>query len=255
MQEICGVDIFIAIVLLVSAVLSFSRGFTSEMLGIGAWFVAGIAGFYAMPLLEPYTLKYLHTPVLANLAAFAAVALLTLVVLTLIFSRVTDKVQKSVLNRLDHFLGFIFGLLRGVVILVLVYFLMMTLTPKTLEDYQKQSKAFPYLERVTDSVKEHLPESLFDNPTQKDDGKPDNIDQLIEKLNKEPVKKTKPKKKSKPAAEKPKDPEKTLFDDLNAPKVKAKEQKDEPAGYDKREREQLDRLFLESLEETDSVVD
>ena len=138
--------------------------------------------------------------------------------------------------------------------MVLIYFLMMTLTPKTLEDYQKQSKTFPYLERVTDSVKEHLPESLFDNPTKKDDGKPDNIDQLIEKLNKEPVKKTK-KKKAKPAAEKPKDPEKTLFDDLNAPKVEAQKKKDEPAGYDKREREQLDRLFLESLEETDSVVD
>ena len=254
MQEICGVDIFISVVLLVSAILSFSRGFTSEMLGIGAWFVAGIAGFYAMPVLEPYALKYLHKPVLANLAVFAATALVTLVTLTLIFSRITDKVQKSVLNRLDHFLGFIFGLVRGVVILVLVYFLMMTLTPKTLEDYQKQSKTFPYLERVTDSVKEHLPESLFDNPTKKDDGKPDNIDQLIEKLNKEPVKKTK-KKKAKPAAEKPKDPEKTLFDDLNAPKVEAQKKKDEPAGYDKREREQLDRLFLESLEETDAVVD
>ena len=254
MQEICGVDIFISVVLLVSAILSFSRGFTSEMLGIGAWFVAGIAGFYAMPVLEPYALKYLHKPVLANLAVFAATALVTLVTLTLIFSRITDKVQKSVLNRLDHFLGFIFGVVRGVVILVLVYFLMMTLTPKTLEDYQKQSKTFPYLERVTDSVKEHLPESLFDNPTKKDDGKPDNIDQLIEKLNKEPVKKTK-KKKAKPAAEKPKDPEKTLFDDLNAPKVEAQKKKDEPAGYDKREREQLDRLFLESLEETDSVVD
>ena len=254
MQEICGVDIFISVVLLVSAILSFSRGFTSEMLGIGAWFVAGLAGFYAMPVLEPYALKYLHKPVLANLAVFAATALVTLVTLTLIFSRITDKVQKSVLNRLDHFLGFIFGVVRGVVILVLVYFLMMTLTPKTLEDYQKQSKTFPYLERVTDSVKEHLPESLFDNPTKKDDGKPDNIDQLIEKLNKEPVKKTK-KKKAKPAAEKPKDPEKTLFDDLNAPKVEAQKKKDEPAGYDKREREQLDRLFLESLEETDAVVD
>ena len=241
MQEMCGVDIFIAVGLLVSAILSFSRGFTGEMLGIGAWFVAGIAGIYAMPVLEPYALKYLHKPVLANLAVFAVTALVTLVTLTLIFSRITDKVQKSVLNRLDHFLGFIFGLVRGVVILVLIYFLMMTLTPKTLEDYQKQSKTFPYLERVTDSVKEHLPES-------------DNIDQLIEKLNKEPVKKTK-KKKAKPAAEKPKDPEKTLFDDLNAPKVEAQKKKDEPAGYDKREREQLDRLFLESLEETDSVVD
>ena len=165
MDNIYGVDIFIAVVLLISAILSFYRGFISEMLGIGSWFVAGVAGFYAMPYLEPFMLKYVHKPLFANLISLTVVSILTLVVLTIVCSKITGKVRKSVLNRLDHFLGFIFGGLRGVVILVLIYFLIMTLAPKNLERMQKKSKAFPYLERVTESVKEHLPESLFDNPT------------------------------------------------------------------------------------------
>lgn len=256
MEEICGVDVFIVAVLLLSAILSFSRGFISEMLGIGAWFVAGIAGFYAMPVLEPYTLKYLSKPLLANLASFTVAALLTLVILTLVFSRITGKVRKSALNRLDHFLGFIFGLIRGVVILVLIYFLMMTLAPKALENYQKESKAFPYLERVTDNVKQHLPESLFDNPEHEEKHEPDNIDELIRKLNKTSA----PKKKTAPAKaevtlEKPKDPERSLFDDLNTPAVKEKTDKPAAPGYNKREREQLDKLFLESVDDIDSVVE
>ncbi len=263
MENIYGVDVFIAAVVLISAILSFSRGFISEMLGIGSWLIASIVGFYAMPYLEPFALRYLPKPLLANIASLVVVTIVTLVVLTLICSKIEKKVRQSVLNRLDHFLGFIFGAVRGVVILVLVYFLLMTLTPKYLAQQQKESLLFPYLGRVTESVKEHMPESLFDNPVKKEEKqKPDEIEELIEKLNapaKKTVKKSK-NKKAKPAAaqeEKPVDPEKKekdLFDSLNNPRVGAKK-KEQPQGYDKREREELDRLFLESMDETDSVVE
>ena len=255
MDNICGVDIFIAVVLLTSAVLSFFRGFVSEMLGVGSWIVAGIVGFFSMPYLEPSVLKYVHRPLFANLISLTVVAIVTLVVLTIVCSKITGKVRKSVLNRLDHFLGFIFGGLRGVVILVLIYFLMMTLAPKNLEQMQKKSKAFPYLERVTESVKEHLPESLFDNPTNPEDKKSDEIEELIEKLNTSPKKKNK-KESKKPAPvkqEKPVDPEKKdgLFDALNDPQVEEKPVDPEKQGYNRKEREQLDKLFLESVEESD----
>ncbi|MBR4127414.1 MAG: CvpA family protein [Alphaproteobacteria bacterium] len=259
MENICGVDIFIAVVLAVSAVLSFFRGFASEMLGVGSWIVSGVAGFYAMPYLEPFMLKYVHKPLFANLISLTVVAVATLVVLTIVCSKITGKVRKSVLNRLDHFLGFIFGGLRGVVILVLIYFLMMTLAPKNLEQIQKKSKAFPYLERVTESVKEHLPESLFDNPTKPEDKKSDEIEELIEKLNTSPQKKNKKTTKESPQKqeEKPVDPEKKndLFEALNDPQVEEKSVDSEKQGYNKKEREQLDKLFLESIEEADSVAD
>ena len=168
MENIYGVDVFIAAVVLVSAMLSFSRGFISEMLGIGSWLIATIVGFYAMPYLEPFATQYLPKPLLANIASLVVVTIVTLVVLTLICSKIEKKVRQSVLNRLDHFLGFIFGAVRGVVILVLIYFLLMTLMPKYLARQQKESLLFPYLGRVTENVKEHLPESLFDNPAEKE---------------------------------------------------------------------------------------
>lgn len=259
MENICGVDIFIAVVLLTSAVLSFFRGFISEMLGIGSWIVAGVAGFYAMPYLEPFVLQYVHRPLFANLISLTIVAIVTLVILTIVCSKITGKVRKSVLNRLDHFLGFIFGGLRGVVILVLIYFLVMTLAPKNLEQMQKKSKAFPYLERVTESVKGHLPESLFDNPVQKEDSKSDELKELIEKLDTSSEKKAK--KESKKAAQKEEkksvgsEKKNDLFESLNNPQVEEKPMDPEKQGYNKKEREELDKLFLESAGEEDSFED
>ena len=255
MENIYGVDVFIAVVLIGSAPLSFSRGFISEMLGIGSWVIASIVGFYAMPYLEPFVLNYVPKPLFANILSLIAVAIVTLVVLTLICSKIEKKVRKSALNRLDHFLGFIFGAVRGVVILVLLYFLVMTLAPKYLERLQKQSKTFPYLERVTQSVKGHLPESLFDNPVKKEQ-EPDEIEELIEKLNTS-SQKTDRKKQKKAEPEKPVDPEKAddLFNALNNPQVKEKPSAQPAQGYNKQEREELDKLFLESIEEAQSVVD
>ena len=254
MDSICGIDIFIAVVLLTSAILSFYRGFISEMLGIGSWIVAGIVGFFMMPYLEPFFLKYVHRPLFANLIALTVVVIITLVVLTIACSKITGKVRKSILNRLDHFLGFIFGAVRGIIILVLIYFLIMILAPKRLEEMQKKSKTFPYLERVTESIKEHLPESLFDTPTKPEDNQVDEIENLIEKLNNSPSKKDK--KASKKA--KQKQPEKSkisennnLFNALNDPEVEEKPVDPEKQGYNKKEREELDKLFLESVEESD----
>lgn len=260
MENVYGVDVFIAVVLIVSALLSFFRGFISEMLGIGSWFIASIVGFYAMPYLEPFVLNYVPKPLFANILSLIVVAIVTLIILTLICSKIEKKVRKSALNRLDHFLGFIFGVLRGIVILVLIYFMMMTLAPKYLEQLQKRSKAFPYLERVTESVKEHLPESLFDNPVRKqEDQEPDEIEELIEKLNTSSQKKSKRQKQpQKIEQEKPVDPEKTsedLFNSLNDPQVKEQSSTTGVQGYDQQERDELDKLFLESMEEAPSVVD
>lgn len=278
MEHLTGTDIFIIAVLLISGLLSLSRGFVSEMLGIGSWFLATAAGFYLMPYLAPYASRYISNPLFANLASVVAASLVALVILTLICSKITIKVKKSVLNRLDHFLGLVFGLLRGLIILVLMYFIILTLAPKTLPDLREDSVTMPYLETVTESVKEQLPESLFDTPTKAEKNEESELDELFEKLN--GIKQVKGKAKkpasaenlskpvelipSDPLAEEPL-PEKPvapdavpdegdeLFKLLNAPEVK-EEQSGAAKGYDRREREDLERLILESIDETGSVV-
>lgn len=95
MEQLTGTDIFVIAVLLISGLLSLSRGFVSEMLGIGSWFLAASAGFYLMPYLAPYLSRYISNPLFANLAAVIIASLLTLVVLTILCSKITIKVKKA----------------------------------------------------------------------------------------------------------------------------------------------------------------
>lgn len=282
MENISAADIFIFVVIGLSALLSLGRGFVSEMLGIGSWFLATVIGFYAMPILSPRIEPIVHKPLLANILSIASASLVALVVLTVICSRITVKVRKSVLNRLDHFLGFIFGCLRGIVILVLLYFIIMIIAPKSLPDFRKDSRLMPYLEMVTENVRDQLPESLFDNPVKNEDGEeeePSDLDELIQKLNETPEKakkdirskpKTTPKNKEieilpeddplrrsleELESEVPRDPsEKEFFDLLNSPQVKAKPSRGSNEGYDRKEREDLNRLILESVDDVESAV-
>ena len=164
MDGINGLDIVIAGVILISGIFAFCRGFISEMLGIGSWIVAGAAGVYLLPYVSPLAEKHIRNPTLANAAAGVASSIIVLVVLTLICSFITNRIRRSSLNRIDHSLGFLFGCLRGLIILMLMYFMLFVLSPKTLEDLGNGSKLYPYLDDVCLRVKEHMPESLFDNP-------------------------------------------------------------------------------------------
>lgn len=175
-------------------------------------------------------------------------------------------------------MGLLFGLLRGLIILILIYFIILTLAPKKLPDLREDSLTMPYLETVTDSVKGQLPESLFDTPTKKDDSE-SNLDELFEKLNDMKEIQGQPKKQKtpeqnlstpsekvpldpftqEPMSEKPVAPEslpdegEELFKLLNAPEV-SEQTGGEETGYDRQEREDMERLIMENIDETGSVV-
>ena len=278
MEQLTGTDIFVISVLFISGLLSLSRGFVGEMLGIGSWFLATAAGFYAMPYLAPYASNYISNPIFANLASVVAASVIALVVLTIICSKITHLVKRSVLNRLDHFFGLIFGLLRGLIILVLLYFVAMTLAPKKLEEWENDSLTMPYLKLISENVKGQLPSSLFDTPSEEDKSQLDDLIKKLNVMNKVKGKTAKSADKKASASGKPdeKQPAKeenaksadevpdipddvivnegeVLFNLLNAPAVSEKAGKD-GEGYEKRERESLDRLIMESIDETGSVV-
>ena len=120
------VDGIVALVVFASAILAYSRGLVREILSIAGWGVAAVLAFIfapqAQPLIReiPYVGDFIGTScqlgIIAGFAAVFAVALIITSIFTPIFS---GLVQKSAIGGLDQGLGFIFGVLRGV-ILVLV---------------------------------------------------------------------------------------------------------------------------------------
>ncbi len=303
MENINGLDLVIVCVVAISGLFAFCRGFLSEMLGIGSWIVAGTGGVYLLPYVSPLTEKFIRNGTLANIAAGVLSSLILLVVLTLVCSFLTGKIRQSALNRLDRFLGLIFGFLRGFIILMLMYFILFVLSPKTLEDLGRDSKLYPFLDDVCLRVKEHMPESLFDNPSDKggkskdseelegllkaigkneieiaaqevkDLPENDPLRQMVEEhvkengssgffsffekftggdkdaKNKKSARKKKAEKTEKRDAVKKKGGDDDLFDKLNGVQVESKNKKGGDVVYGEKDKEDLNRLILENIEE------
>jgi len=115
------VDTLVLLVVALSAMIAFARGFISEVLGIAAWVGAFFIANAGAPMLRPSMRTWLGNPDIADPAAYAAVFLVGLIVLSIITGMVGGAVRNSVLGGLDRTLGIVFGLARGLVILAVIY--------------------------------------------------------------------------------------------------------------------------------------
>ena len=126
------VDAGVGVIVFVSAMLAYSRGFTRELFAIGGWILAAIAAFYGAPMLEPLIREL---PVVGNfladsciismIAAFTIVVAAALLVLSIFTPMIAGLVLDSPLGSMDRLFGFIFGIARGI-LLVAIAFLIYT---------------------------------------------------------------------------------------------------------------------------------
>ncbi|MBT3306819.1 MAG: CvpA family protein, partial [Alphaproteobacteria bacterium] len=116
-----ALDIGVGVLLLVSALLAYARGLVQEVLSIGGWVGATFATFYGFPYLRPYARELTTIDVVADFAAGIVLFVLALVILSLLTRHISKAVKNSTLNAIDRSLGFLFGLARGALIVVIAY--------------------------------------------------------------------------------------------------------------------------------------
>lgn len=114
-----------AVILLISAILAYSRGLVREFLSIAGWVAAAIAAFIFAPRVEPLIRE---VPVLSDIigescelsiiAAFTIVFALTLIIVAIFTPLFAGAVQRSALSGFDQGLGFLFGVVRGVALIL-----------------------------------------------------------------------------------------------------------------------------------------
>lgn len=123
-------DGVVVAILFVSGVLAWSRGFTREALAIGGWIVAGAAAIYLAPMVEPLLHEIPQIGevlsrqcTLSKLSAFTAMFAAGLIVLSIFTPLFSHMVQDSPLGVFDKGLGFLFGVARGLALIVAAYLL------------------------------------------------------------------------------------------------------------------------------------
>ena len=123
-------DILLLVVMLISGLLAMIRGFMREILSIGAWGVAALATLYAYTKVLPIAKGYFSSDMVATAVTIGGVFLLTLLVVSIITVRISDMVLDSRVGALDRTLGFLFGLGRGLVIVVVAFLFFAWLVPE-----------------------------------------------------------------------------------------------------------------------------
>jgi membrane protein required for colicin V production len=128
MEGFTLVDAVVAVVIVLSAILAYSRGLTRELLAIAGWVGAAVLAFLFAAQAEPLVKEL---PVvgevlagsceLSRLAAFAVVFALGLILMALFTPLFSSMVQRSVLGGVDQALGFLFGVLRGVILVAVAF--------------------------------------------------------------------------------------------------------------------------------------
>jgi membrane protein required for colicin V production len=163
------IDFGVIIIIAVSALLAFSRGMVREGMAIAGWIAAAILAFIfadtAQPLVRqiPYLGNILGDScellILASFAVIFAIALLIVSIFTPLLSTI---VQKSILSGLDKNLGFIFGICRGLVLVIAAFFVYFTVMPNQKVISVETSKSAMIFQYYADDFKNQNPETALD---------------------------------------------------------------------------------------------
>lgn len=128
MENLTAVDGGAALIIIISAILAFSRGLVRELMAILGWIGAAIAAYYFAPGVQPLVKEL---PVvgeflsdsceLSVVAAFAGVFVIGLIVAALFTPLFAGAVQRSALGGVDQALGFLFGAARGILLIAIAF--------------------------------------------------------------------------------------------------------------------------------------
>jgi len=168
MEGFTIIDGVVALIIVVSALLAYARGFAREVMAIAGWVAAAVLAFIFAPQVEPLMGEI---PVvgefisdsceLSIIAAFAAVFALALIIVSFFTPLFSSLIQRSALGGLDQGVGFFFGVLRGIILVAIGFFLynvVMTGQSFSMVDESRSSVVF---ERMINKIEDRDPEQAL----------------------------------------------------------------------------------------------
>lgn len=173
MEGFTIVDAGVLVIVLMSAILAYSRGLVREVFAILGWVAAGVAGFMfaanAAPLIKqvPVLDKFLGDNCeLSIIAGFFGVFALALILVSIFTPLFASIIQRSALSGVDQGLGFLFGVARGVLLVAvafLVYNRMMADAAVPMVDDSRSAAVFASLEgKLNEQVPSDAPSWIAD---------------------------------------------------------------------------------------------
>jgi membrane protein required for colicin V production len=123
---VAGLDILIAIIVIVAAVGGFVRGLVQEVLSLASWVMAALALHFLHPALTDGLRNLYRAEPAVSLLAFVLLLLIPYAAMKVIIGNASGASDGAVLGPIDRVLGFGFGGVKGALIAVFAFALLVT---------------------------------------------------------------------------------------------------------------------------------
>ncbi|MGH1441030.1 MAG: CvpA family protein [Cellvibrionaceae bacterium] len=155
-------DWAILAILAISSLISLKRGFVKEALSLAIWIIAlAIASLFS-PKLAPMLSAYIEAPSLQQMAAFASLFVATLLIGGAVNYLLATLIKATGLSGTDRLLGILFGLVRGLIIVMVILLYVPKLVPLNEDSWWQQSALIPHFLNFEDRFRE-LSSSIYSN--------------------------------------------------------------------------------------------
>src|SRR5215217_3450647 len=159
-------DVGVGVLVLISAILATARGLTREVLSLATWAGSAAIAIYMYLYHPEIAQQYIAEELVANIATVVVTFIVALIVLHLLTMRIADFVVDSRVGPIDRTLGFVFGVLRGILIAIVITIFGTWLLPKSLPPWAAEAQSLPHLQSMGNTLISMLPEGLEQQVTQ-----------------------------------------------------------------------------------------
>ena len=153
-------DWFILIVLTASGLISLARGFTKEFLSLFLWIVAFVAAVSLESLATPSINEYVGNEEISKILSYIVEFMICIILGGMVIKFISKLIKWSGASGFDRFLGVLFGLGRGLIVLFVIFLLLPASVKST--DLIDKSKITPLIEKYAPQIEAYL-RDLIDN--------------------------------------------------------------------------------------------
>ena len=158
--ELNSADWFILVVLIASGIISFTRGFTKEFLSLFLWIAAFIAAISLEFLATPKINEFIGNEEISKIISYIFVFVIFIFVGGIVIKFISKLIKWSGASGFDRFLGVLFGLIRGLIVLFAIFLLLPSSLKTT--DLISNSKITPIIQKYAPQIEAYF-RDLIDN--------------------------------------------------------------------------------------------
>ena len=153
-------DWSILVILIASGVISLSRGFTKEFLSLFLWLAAFVAAISLEFLATPKINEYIGNEEISKIISYIVVFIIFIFLGGILIKFISKLIKWSGASGFDKFLGVLFGLTRGLVVIFVIFLLLPSSLKST--DLIINSKITPIIQIYAPEIEAYF-RNLVDN--------------------------------------------------------------------------------------------